>query len=205
MTDYVWPDDLVPYRMKFYLQPHTGGSESPFSRKTKVYGLSADRWVCAMEFRGGYNGTTNQAAFGPRLDAFIAKLKGRQNRVEIFDFRRSTIRGRMWDSGSAGNSSASAGATSMTLTGLIPGATILAGDYIGGDGRPHIITDDALVSGAGEAVVNFTPPLRATIGANAAVFGNPTGMFRLVSDDAGQNDTEVGQLTNYVLEFVEDL
>jgi hypothetical protein len=37
------------------------------------------------------------------------------------------------------------------------------------------------------------------------VFGNPTATFRLVSDDAGANPTEVGQLTTYDLEFVEDL
>jgi hypothetical protein len=36
VSDYDWPDDLVPYAVEFRLQPHTGGTESPFRRTTKV-------------------------------------------------------------------------------------------------------------------------------------------------------------------------
>lgn len=203
MTDIPWPDDLVPYAQSFYLQPYTGGSESPFSRTTKVYGLAKPRWICSMSFRGGYWGTREQDAFGPRLDAFLAKLKGRQNRVAIYDFRRSKMRSRAWPS-SASNNTASLGATSMTITGLRSGMTLYAGDYIGGDGRPHIITDDVLVSGS-TAGVNFEPPLSAAVGVGAAIFGNPTGMFRLTDDDAGQNGATVGESINLTLNFVEDL
>lgn len=204
MTDYVWPDDLVPFAQSFYLQPHTGGSESPFDRSTKVYGLSAPRWVCSMSFRGGYWGTKDQEAFGPRLDAFLAKLKGRLNRVAIYDFRRSKMRSRGWNL-SAGNLAASPGATSMTITGLKPGVTVFEGDYIGGDGRPHIITDRVVANGSGQALVSFQPPLSAAVGLDAAVFGNPTGLFRLTDDDAGQNGVEVGESINMTLNFVEDL
>lgn len=204
MTDYVWPVDLVPYAQSFYLQPHTGGSESPFSRATKVYGLSAPRWICSMSFRGGYNGIKDQAAFGPRLDAMVAKLKGRLNRVAIYDFRRSEIRSRLWRS-TAGNSAAALGASGITITGLIPGMTVHAGDYIGGDGRPHIILDDVLANSSGEATVSFEPPLSAAVGLNAATFGNPTALFRLMDDDAGDNPVEVGQSINVNLRFVEDL
>lgn len=205
MTDYTWPEDLVPYAQSFYLQPHTGGSESPFSRQSKIYGLSAPRWVCAMSFRGGYNGTRDQAAFGPRLDAMIAKLKGRQNRVEIWDFRRERIRGQGWHSG-AGNDAALAGATSLIVTGGEGGAIFMrAGDYLGGDGRPHIVTDDAVVDGSGNTTVSFEPPLADDIAMDAAIFGRVPGMFRLVDDDAGQNGVEVGNLVNMTLNFVEDL
>jgi hypothetical protein len=204
MTDYAWPDDLVPYQVSFYLQPHTGGSESPFNRVSKIYGLSAPRWVCSMSFRGGYWGTKGLDAVGPRLDGLIAKLKGRQNRISIYDFRRPEMRSRGWKTG-GGSSAAAAGDTSMTISGQNPGVKILAGDYIGGDGRPHIITDDVIVGVGGTAVVNFEPPLSAAVGLNAAVFGNPTGIFRLVSDDAGDNGVEVGNAVSMTLSFVEDL
>lgn len=210
MTDYVWPDDLVPFQMMFYLQPHTGGTESPFNRKTKTYELSAPRWICSMSFRGGYNGVKKQAAYGPRLDALVATMKGRHNRIEIYDFRRDRSRSPHWPR-SASNLAAAVGATTMTITGLPPGVKIYTGDYIGGDGRPHIITSTdfgaiaAMADAAGEAVVTFQPPLAAAIGAAQAVFGNPTGLFKLISDDAGQNGVEVGQAQVMTLEFVEDL
>lgn len=209
MADLEWPDDLVPFAMSFYLQPHTGGSESPFSRVSKIYGLSAPRWVCRMAFRGGDSalrwGRRGAAAYGQRLDALIARLKGRQNRIAIYDFRRDRMTAKRW-AHNAGNEAALAGATQLTVTGLVPGtAGILAGDYLGGDGRPHIVLDDAIVGLDGKAVATFEPPLAADVGADAAIFGNPTGMFRLVSDDAGANFTEIGSATMIELDFVEDL
>lgn len=209
MADYQWPTDLVPFAMSFYLQPHTGGSESPFSRVTKVYGLSAPRWVCRMSFRGGDSvlrwGRRGAAAYGQRLDAFLAKLEGRRNRALIYDFRRPQMTAKRWIH-TATNEAALAGATTMVVAGLSPGSVAaLAGDYIGGDGRPHIVTDDAVVAGNGKATVSFKPPLKANVDAGAAVFGNPTGPFRLTEDNAGTNYSEVGSLVGFDLEFVEDL
>lgn len=203
MTDYTWPDDLVPYAQTFYLQPHTGGSESPFSRQSKIYGLSAPRWICGMSFRGGYDGERGLLAVGPRLDGLIAKLKGRQNRISIYDFRRPLMRSG-WTTG-VGNVAASLGDTTITLTGLQPGAKARAGRYIGGDGRPHIVVDDAIADDSGEAIVTFEPPLIDDIAEDTAIFGKTPGMFRLVNDDAGDNGVSVGDLVNMTLSFVEDL
>lgn len=210
MTDYTWPDDLAPFAVSFYLQPHTGGSESPFTRQTKVYGLSAPRWICSMSFRGGYDGTIGLTAVGRRLDALLAKLKGRQNRVLIYDFRRPKMHSPLWPL-AAGNLAAAAGDTTMTITGLLPGTPVYSGDYLGGDGRPHIIGDApfsvvaATAGASGQATVSFEPPLKAAIGVNAAVFGKPTGIFRLTSDDAGDNGVQVGDAVSVSLNFVEDL
>lgn len=204
MTDYDWPDDLVPYAVDFYLQPHTGGSESPFSRVTKVYELSAPRFVCSMSFRGGYWGDRGLEAIGPKLNAFVAKLSGRANRVALYDFRYPAMRSPLWPI-TAGNSAALLGDTTMTITGLMPGTKVCAGDYLGGDGRPHIITDDVFADSSGEADVSFLPPLAADVGLDAATFSKVTAPFRLTNDDAGQNPTQVGEGVNVTLDFVEDL
>jgi hypothetical protein len=210
MTDYSWPDDLAPYSVSFYLQAHSGGSESPFSRQSKIYGLSAPRWVCTMGFRGGYVGTQGLTAVGRRLDALIAKLKGRENRALLYDFRRPSMSSALWPL-AAGNVAAAKGATSMTITGLMPGTPIFTGDYLGGDGRPHIIGDDpfdavaAIADSSGHATVSFEPPLSADVGTDAAIFGNPTAPFRLTSDDAGDNSVQVGDAVSLTLSFVEDL
>lgn len=206
MTDFTWPSDLVPYAQSFYLQPHTGGSESPFSRQTKVYGLSAPRWISSVSFRGGYYGNRGLAAVGPRLDAMIAKLKGRENRVILWDFRRRYMRSDFWPT-TASNLSAAAGSNSMTITNLPEGTKVCAGDYVGGDNRPHIILDDVWANASGQALVSFEPPLKTTVGAGAAVFGayGAAGIFRLTDDDAGQNAVEVGEAVNMALSFVEDI
>lgn len=213
MADYDWPADIVPFQVSFYLQPHTGGSESPFSRVTKVYGLSAPRWICRLSVRGGESvswGRSGPALWGQRMDALLAKLKGRQSRIRLYDFRRDEMGAQLWP-GSASNLAAAVGATSMTITGLPPGTPVFNGDYLGGDGRPHIISDDtfglvhANANASGQAVVTFEPPLATAVAAGAAIFGKPTGLFRLTSDDAGANPSNVGELTQYDLEFVEDL
>lgn len=204
MLDIYWPDELVPYAMTFWLRPHNGGSRSPFSQTGKVYELSQSMWVARLSFRGGYDGQEGIERFGPALDALLARLKGRVNRAGFCDFRRDAMRG--IDTSGVGNDAAAMGDTSMTLTGLAPGAVVLAGDYLGGDGRPHIITADSEVDSGGEALVTFEPALFAAIGVDDVEVGNPRGWFRLVNpDDAGSNPVSVGQAVTYDLEFEEDI
>jgi len=233
MIDLDWPEDLAPYRVSFYLQPHVGGSESPITRTRKTYGLSAPRWVCRMSFRGGYDGIDGAEAFGPRLDALIAEMEGGLNRVRLWDFRRPYPNGlRRYYSQFTGetypftggetfdlgeefvipaeaeptNETAAAGATQMTFVGFIPGEIVFRpGDYIGGDGRPHIVTNVSIADGGGRAGVLFRPPLATTLLAGEARTNRASGWFQVTSDDAGENDTDVGGLSGYSLEFREHL
>lgn len=198
MSDYDWPDDLVPYAVSFYLQPHTGGTESPFTRQTKVYGLSSPRWVCRISLRAPDSADrwgSDYAEWGERIDAFLASLEGRLNRVRIWDFRRP---GR---TPAFGNAAATAGTNTITLTGASSG-DIRVGQYLGGDGRPHIIT--ALGVSGSDLVATVRPHWETDIAIDAAIFEQVSGFFRLTSDDAGQNASAAGELTQYDLEFVED-
>ncbi len=207
MTDYVWPADLVPAAMSFYLRPHTGRSISPLTRTQKTYELAAPQWVCRMSFRGGHKGRREQAAYGPRLDALIVMLRGGANRVAIHDFRRSKLRGSN-NGWSLGNLAAAQNAVQLTATGFAPGAlAFLPGDYVGGDARAHIVTGLAPIyaDASGQALAPFFPPLAAPIANGAAVFGNPTSWFRLTSDDAGASLTEPDAATMFDLEFLEDI
>lgn len=234
MADIIWPVDLAPYRVMFYLQPHVGGSESPLTRVRKVYGLSAPRWIARFTFRAGYNGEDGVGAWGGKLDALIAEMEGGLNRVGLWDFRRPfpvglkryyrqfagerypfaggeefTLGERFIIPAEAEptNETAPAGATTMAFVGLKPGERVFqAGDYIGGDGRVHIVSIAGGVADmTGRAVVSFRPPLAKEVPAGTAVTMQPTSMFRLTGDDAGQNETDVGDLTEYTLDFVEDL
>lgn len=203
MADFIWPDDLVPFDMDFSIDPHTGGSESPFSRVGKYYGLSKPRWVCTMSFRGGHWGTRGLEAVGRRIDAMLDKLDGRLKTVEIYDFRNPGPSGPFWPS-AASNLAAVLGATTMTITGLQPGAKVYERDYIGGDGRPHRILETVAADSSGQAVVTFKPALDAAIGAGAATFHKVAGTFRRTGD-SGFNPQRAGQPVEITLEFVEAL
>lgn len=233
MTDLVWPDDLAPFRVTFYLQPHVGGAESPFTRTRKTYALSAPRWICRMSFRGTVDGSAGAAAFGPRLDALIVQMQGGLNRIALWDFRRpypialrdyyarfagarySFTDGSTFQGGAhfivpgevePGNLPAAAGATEMTFEGLPASTRVFQwGDYIGGDGRTHIVLDEVFSDAGGRATVRFEPPLASAVARDGANVLRPKSWFQLRSEDAGQNDSEVGDAVTYDLEFVEDL
>ena len=226
MADIAWPKGLWPYKTLFYLQPHVGGQESPISRTRKVYGLSAPRWVCRLSLRAGHGWDREiEGYIGPRiadplfwaarLDALIAELQGGLNCVLLHDFRRPRPQSRLSTyTPPTTVSAALAGASSVICQrphGYI-GPSI--GDYIGGDGRPHIVTKVSPAIGSmmsvappeGAIQIDFQPPLSAPIAAGAQLPQyEVTAPFRLVSDDAGQNESEVGAPADYVLDFVEDL
>ena len=223
MVDIVWPADLMPYKVAFYLQPHVGGQESPITRTRKTYGLSAPRWLARLTFRAGYDAVPrfgDPAGFGARLDGLIADLEGGLNIAVFHDFRRPRPLRPVSVTGPLIFDAAPAGATAVTVRGLAPGGFALSvGDYVGGDGRPHLVSHAAtiaaggVVSGAGSimvdstgaAVVGIKPPLSAPISAGTPVRWPVTGRFELTSEDAGANETEVGGVTEYVLEFREKL
>lgn len=223
MADVAWPVDLVPYRVMFYLQPHIGGQESPFTRTRKVYGLSAPRWIARLTFRGGYAGaplTDDAAGYGPRLDSLIADLQGGLNKAVLHDFRRPRPLQPQQIASGLTIDAAAAGASFVVMRGFAPrGRAFGAGDYIGGDGRPHIVSLAATlaaggaVSGAGTifadatgaAIIGINPPLSQPINAGTVPRWPVTGRFELTGEDAGQNETAIGEATDYTLDFIEDL
>jgi len=223
-----WPEGLSPYKVMFYLQPHVGGPESPLTRTRKTYGLSAPRWVARLTFRAGHGYDdvgSGECRYGPsaddarfsaaRLDAFIAELEGGLNLVRFHDFRRPRPQSYLTSHSPAITmDAAEAGDHEITIhrgEGEI-GPSI--GDYIGGDGRPHIITavspkkGSMMSVGGADGKINlvFKPPLSAAIAQDAELeIEAVTALFRLTDSDAGQNEGEVGQPIEYVLEFAEEL
>lgn len=200
MAIYSWPTDLVPYQAEFYLRTRTGGSESPFSGSIKTYETARARWVCTMSFRGGVNRETwdqnvEQGEYGPRVDAMVDKLRGRVNKVAIWDFRREgsdhAITNRLIVSGD----------TEVRLD--LDGADGLeVGDYVSGDGRPHRVVS-ARMDGERQ-VVTVEPAFQATVVAGSAHYRRVWGIFKLTSDDAGTNLVEAGGLAVHTLTFEED-
>ena len=228
MADVEWPEGLFPYKTMFYLQPHIGGQESPLTRTRKVYGLSAPRWIARLTFRAGhgYEGTvgtgpraSDAAFYAARLDALIAQLNGDLACVRFHDFRRPRPQSYLSQYHVAGVPPlvdyAPRGATSFTVQRPRGSIGPSIGDYVGGDGRPHIVTKVSGGNGGsmmsvgpedGRILVEFQPPLSSAIEQDTPLeMEKVTARFRLVSEDAGQNEGEVGAPVEYVLDFAEDL
>lgn len=232
LPDVPFPDEACPYRVLFYLQPYNSRSRSPWTRRTKTISLSKPLWIARLTFRTGYDGDEGVMAWGGVMDAWIAELEGGAQTTGLWDFRRPYPPGlRRYYSRFAGrrlpfaddeefrmgerfvipadaepvNEAAVRGASEMAFVGFKPGERVfIDGDYIGGDGRPHLVLRPGAIADAdGRAVVRFTPPLDFDVAAGAAVTMQPPGRFQLASDDAGANETTVGELTEYTLDFIE--
>ena len=231
--DFMWPSDLNPSTVSFYLQAHVGGQESPITRTTKKYGLSRPRFVCKMTFKASWRGGVGTMGRGGRLDALIAEMEGGLYSIGLWDFRRPFPAGlRRYYAQFAGtrypfaggetfalgerfvipgdaepvNEPAAAGATAMTFTGFRAGELVfLAGDYVGGDGRTHLILGDAAADDSGRATIRFKPPLEVALAAGAARTMQPISPFQLTSDDAGDNQSSANGQASYSLEFHEKM
>ena len=211
MTDYTWPQALSPTEQTYYLQTHTGRSQSPFTKQQKIYELSRPVWITQLTFEGGYagvpgpNGRNRKADHIAKVSAELMRLKGGANRALIFDFNRRDNRGSS-ATRNLTNAAGYAGDASLIVNGFIPNSVAFRqGDYIGGDGRCHMVLDTVLSDVGGAATVTFYPPLEANVAAGAAVYSHVTSPFRLVSDDFGAAPVRIGTATTLTIELIEDL
>lgn len=235
MADILWPTALAPFAASFYLQTHSSVHMSPHTHQMQVLGRSAPRWVCRMSLRGmeagigpdldGFiarlKGPQNRALLfdfrrpvargnTQSLDSFFADTFG-----DVVGFSDNTEftdgTGFLVDFTGALRSDAAiaVGATSFNIVGHTSGATVLkAGDRIGffGQNRIYSVTQTVVANGIDPATVEFEPPLRVAVADETAiVVDRPRAPFRLLTDDAGANPTDVNGLATYELDFIEDL
>lgn len=228
-----WPLDLNPSSAAFWLNPHTGGSKSPITDTRKTY-RRRPQWMTTIGFTAPRSGGNGSAARGARLDALIADLEGGATLIRLWDFWRPyPFRLRRYYGQFAGetytfgggetftlgerffipadaeptNEAAAAGDETIVFAGFLPGEQVFdAGDYFGGDGRPHMIMAPGGVADAdGRAEVRFRPPLDADLLPGAAITMRPPGLFALTSKDAGKNDATRTQRASWTLDFEEYL
>jgi len=83
---------------------------------------------------------------------------------------------------------------------------LMTGDYIGfGDQRCYVVTADAVTDNYGSATISFQPPLHHAVVVGVPIVTAVPVKFRLDSDDAGSNPTSLTGLSEYQLDFTEDL
>lgn len=218
-----WPLDLRPSAASFYIEHNALRMESPLSKAQQTLIRPGARWVCRLDFNR--RGTT----LAPALDALIAEMDGGAQIVELFDWRRPVPRGTAATGATSSEftdtttftdgtgfteyastpelaSAADRGAEVLYSTGWDASADVLlAGDYIGLNGRVYQVVRDVTSDGSGDATLRIRPRLRAAVGAGARItFVRPTSPFRLAVN-AVENPTEPGPFSTYSLTFVEAL
>lgn len=163
-----------------------------------VYGLP--RWKATIEIERMRDSDVGA------VKALLMKLRGQINQLELWDLGRPAPLGTI--SGTLTlNASASAGATSLVITGGTNGQTFKAGDWIGvGSGQNKqlcMVTDDATVSG-GTVTVSIEPPLRNALNSGASVtIDKPSALFRLANSQQGW-EYSGEYVSGFTLDLIED-
>lgn len=219
-----WPANFRPVSSEFFLEHNTTIFASPITRSQQVLRRQGERWRFAFELQPMYRRD------GQALDALLAKLKGAYETVLLWNFERpyplgdnrdrSSIEETFFDddTGFDDGTGFSGGDAEVVVSGAhAMGATeidtmgwlreisgiLLAGDYIGIDGRLYMLTDDADSDDENHAVLKIAPPLKAAVEDGAVVTrARPTAEFRLI-DDGQPNRRVAGLIYSFSLKFVE--
>lgn len=77
-----WPEDLLPYQWEFYLQPNSRTFNSPMTRSRQVLVGQGRRWIGLASFRF----SAQDRRRGQKLEAWLDKLEGQANTVNVWDF-----------------------------------------------------------------------------------------------------------------------
>lgn len=143
------------------------------------------------------------ATFAP-VRGFIAKLRGEYNTFTIIPPNLATPQGtQTTDTTVAAN--ASAGAITANISGGTVGATFKAGDVLkfSNHDKVYMITDDATVSGAGTATLNFVPPLVSAITTSHTAKHSSVPFTMALTNKIQEFKTSVDGLNMYELDMIE--
>lgn len=228
MPTLVWPADIVARRSSFRIQSHSVAFESPLSRVQQVQGLPGARIVATYEFFVHRDKAR-------RIDALLAKLRGMQGTVMMWDHDRPTSGGTQGTADDLGadiapepfsdgtfftdgtgfttsgtphiSFGAPAGSTSIGTAGWYAGQTVaVMGDWVQIGDYLYMLTADAVADGNGEVTLEFAPALKADAPVGSTLnFTRASVEMRLVSDDENENPSDAAHMYSYTLRFVEVL
>lgn len=183
MPTVAWPTDLIARSGTFRVQSHSVAFESPLSRVQQVQGMPGSRIVAQYEFILAERDAR-------RMDALLAKLRGPQGTVMMWDHRRPESGGTQgtadqlaakitpepfaddtvfsdgtgWTTSGTPHISfgALAGSDTIQTAGWHAGQTVaVAGDWLTIGDHFAMLTADAVADDNGEVTLEFSPPLKA--------------------------------------------
>ncbi len=179
MSIIVYPSGrlTMPREMEWGFRNATRIWTSPHNGETTTIEDPWARLMCTLRFSA-----IPEADAGPR-EALFARLRGRANRLQLWNMKRPRPMGSQQASALV-KIAAAQGASTIILKSAVAAATLRAGDWFGVGGQVRQITTDATVSGIGEVTLAFESPLRSAVAVDAVVrFDRPSALFILDSDE----------------------
>lgn len=197
MTIYTWPtlSRNSPAELEWSLISNTQEFTSPLSNSVQTVEMPGAKWRASFTMQ---NLTEDDAAL---LQAFMTRLRGKSGRFTLHNMARFRPRGT--HTGAALVYGAGQSGTTLAIDGCAAGATLLAGDFFGVNGELKMVVESATANGAGQMVVTFEPPLRASPADNAPItVDSPVATFRL-EDDAVRWTTRAPKVSDVVVVAIE--
>ena len=145
----------------------------------------------------------SKTTFGP-IRGFIGKLRGRYNTFTVIPPNMATPNGTQ-TSDTTVASNASAGATSVDISGAGASATFKSGDVlkISSHDKVYMLTDDSTATGGGLATLNFVPPLLEDITTAHTIKHSNVPFTMALTGEVQEMRTRVDGLYTYELDMEE--
>lgn len=199
MATFDWPAALRPESVEWIgpIVPQAL-ARSTFDGSAQSQILGAPRWAFTMT-----SGVLRHDQV-PAWEAFIQRLRGQINRVRAWDWRREAPLGPATGTPVVAVSALGASvATQGWAASLAP--VLRAGSWVGINGELKRLSLDANSNGAGQATLEFEPPLRAAppVG-TPLVLVKPTAKFYLTTERPSMPQ-KGAKATGWTLSFEEDL
>jgi hypothetical protein len=199
MADINWTTALPqPNSFRFELHSPTLAWTSPLSRSVQTVGMPGARWACSVAWPGMLR------AHSAAMEALLVQLRGRANRLVLWNIARPTLRG--VGGGSPVVNGGSQTGNAISITGLPINTTgwAVAGDMLGIGGELKMVTASVNSNGSGVATVTFEPPLRASPANSSAItVSMPTAKFITTTDVVGWTTKPARIVDEHKLELIE--
>lgn len=203
---------LGPSSVAWTLVNNTQVAVSPLSGAVQTQGLPGARWKCAISY------PPLQAADAALLRAWLLKMEGMANRVDLWPMDNQGPRGTALANGYVqsgyvmpGYVAASAyvngaGQTGSTLStrNWQPGATLRAGDFISFNRQLCAVGEDCVANASGVMAIPVEPPIRTSPADGTEVMTNrPRVRMMLSSADTGWRVPQFAGIVEFSFELIE--
>lgn len=166
----------APARMRWGQVSNTQVSTSPLSGAVQTIELPGARWKVSVSYPPLLD------ADAALMRAFLVKMRGQANRVDLWPFDQQSPRGTA--GGTPLVNGGSQTGTSLITDGWTAGATLLTGDFFAVATQLFMVAADATADGSGNMTITVEPPIRVSPANNAAITVNkPKARFMLVDPE----------------------
>lgn len=199
MADINWTTALpMPSGMTFGLRTNALDFASPLTGVVQSVAMPGARWIATLQW------AALRRTDADLLQALMVQMRGRTNRLVMWNVVRPTVRG-VGGGSPLVNGSGQTGST-INIDGLPVNTNgiYIAGDFLGIGSELKMVTATVNSNGSGQAAVSFEPPLRAAPADNSAIVTTqPTAKFMLMNNEVSWQHTNPMSVGAFEMQLAE--